>query len=120
MAEPDFEISDAVGPSLSPSIAKLDRPEVGSTHTTEIRAIETPHTARHVLATRSRGPNNTLNAAKFARDDLLLVLAFDRVRRTSHQDAQIADDRESDDHPVNESVHPRLTDDPLSLALDEW
>jgi hypothetical protein len=53
--------------------------------------------APHDSVSRPRGRINIAEVAEPAADDLLLILADDRLERSSRQNISVLDDRENDD-----------------------
>ena len=76
--------------------------------------------ALHDSGSRPHQRINIFGAAKSVGDNLLLMLASDRLGRSSQRDFSTIDDRERDDPHVDEFDSQCLTNEPLAMALAEW
>jgi hypothetical protein len=68
-------------------------------------------------------PRERLNLRRFADsagDQLLLLLAVDRVGHSSQQGSSAFDDRVSKDQPDDAPDNWTLTDESLAVALADW
>jgi hypothetical protein len=98
----------------APAVVKVDAVRVSDGATLAARS------ARHDSAAPPRKQNNSFRVVESARDQLLLLLASDRLEYSSRQDSSVIHDRGNDDHHADDLVKQDLLDDPLALALAEW
>jgi hypothetical protein len=98
----------------APAAVKVDAVRVSDGATLAARS------ARHDSAAPPRKQNNSFRVVESARDQLLLLLASDRLEYSSRQDSSVIHDRGNDDHHADDLVKQDLLDDPLALALAEW
>jgi parallel beta-helix repeat protein/predicted outer membrane repeat protein len=83
-------------------------------------AILAPRSARHNSAAPPRERVNSFRVVESASDQLLLLLASDRLAHSSQQDFSVTHDRGNDDRRADDLDKQDLVDGPLALALAEW
>ncbi len=117
--EPAVEHGDAVVPAAVESTPVSFGPNVNIARLAIFSAFDDRATRR----TSASGPQeriDTFRVAKSAGDKLLLLLAVDRVGRSSRQDFSVFADRENEDQAEDDLDSSSLTDEALAIALAKW
>ena len=81
-------------------------------------ATAQPTLLRHDSGSGAATQINVVQSATSDADQLLLLLAVDRVGRSPHPDFSLANDDRNDHDPDQDQV--TLADEPLAAALAEW
>jgi uncharacterized protein (TIGR03118 family) len=81
-------------------------------------AVAQPTLLRHDSGSGAATQINVVQSATSDADQLLLLLAVDRVGRSPHPDFSLANDDRNDHDPDQDQVS--LADEPLAAALAEW
>ena len=117
--EPAFQIGDAIEQMPAETTSTPIESEVEKTRAADLAILDNRF-ARHDSVSRPFVRINSSGVAELVHDNLLLLLANDRVGRPSRQDFSTAGDRNHDDHREDDLDIQSLTDEPLELALAEW
>ncbi len=117
--EPAIQIGKTVEQTPAATTSTPVEPEVEVDSAASFARFDTRF-APHDYAFRPRARVNSFRVAAPVLNNLLLLLANDRVGRPSRQDFTAANDRKNDDQCEDGLDGQSLTDEPLAVALAEW
>ncbi len=114
-ADSNLEVSESVAP------ATASAPRFSATppafQEVSLAAVATD-SSRHNAGHRAATPSPTIPTSASVDDQLLVLLARDRVGRAGRPEFSLAKDAQNDDDPDPDQVG--LTNEPLAVALAEW
>jgi hypothetical protein len=117
--EPVFPSGEMVEQSPAESISTTVELEVETPRMAALAMLD-PRFARHDSASQPPVRINSFRVAEPVHDNLLLLMANDRVGRPSRQEFSAASDRNVNDHCDDELDSQSLADEPLAVALAGW
>ncbi len=117
--EPAFQIGGAIEQTPAELTSPPVEPEVEKTRTAALAILDNRF-APHDWVSRPIARINLFRVAQLVPNDLLLLLANDRVGRPSWRDFSAANDRKDDDRRDDGLDSQSLSDETLAVALAEW
>ncbi len=117
--EPVIQLSEAVGQTPAETISTPVKPDMENTAAAALAILDS-HFARHDSASGPREWINPVRVVVPAHDNLLFLLANDRVTRCSGRGDSAVDDLARDGYRGDDLRSQSSIDEPLTLALMEW
>ena len=113
------QLSEAAGQTPTETISTPVKPDMENTAAAALAMLDS-HFARHDSASGPREWIHPVRVAESAHDNLLFLLANDRVVRCSRRANSVVDDLASDGHRGDDLRSQSPIDEPLAVALMEW
>jgi hypothetical protein len=118
LTEPALKSGPASMPALE-SIAAPVEPTLDATRSSDW-ALPAGRFTRQDVTARPRERVTSFRVVEFINDQLLLLLASDRLGHSVQRNISIIDDRGNDSHRADDSENLDHFNEPLALALAEW